>query len=298
MKAMAFRGWGGLLLGGWLLAGGGMCGPSAWAQAEAARQPTRVRFRSGWVLAAEAAPEHPDQPLAIANVNPHEPEPSAIADAGHAAVVVRLDPGRTLGLYDFVLEDGAGRQYPCLAVRTDDKDYDAGAWQLEKTSPDRRYTLLFRVPVRPGADPSYTLKFTLFGDSGVAPSLAFRRVAAADQFTGPASIPDEGILGIDPNAPKAADAAAAADASAEDTPAAVAVDATPAPPAAPPPTPSVPVRGQQPSAADIEAWNKLLGGGTETTPQDPAPQAPPATTPPATAPPAGGGGAGDWDDWN
>jgi len=300
MKAL-HRGQKAILLGGLLLGAGMALAPWAHGQAASAPSPTRLRFRSGWVLAAEAVPENSAQPLAIDNVSPHEPEPAALADAGLAAVVVRLDPGRTLGVYDYVLEDGARRQYPCLAVRTDDKAFDAGAWQLEKTSPDRRYTLLFRVPVRPGADPQYTLKFALFGGNEVDPALAFRRVAASGQFTAPGSIPDEGILGLDPNAPKPAEAPPAE--TAEGVPAVPAVAEAPtaapaAPPPVPPPTPAAPVRGQQPSAADIEAWNKLLGESLPSTPKEeppPAP-APDSTAPPAPqAPPAGGGG---WDDWN
>jgi hypothetical protein len=293
MKTMATR-WAGLVVGGWLLAAGGMPCPSAWAQTEAAKPPTCVRFRSGWVLAAEAAPENPDQPLAIANLSPHEPEASPMADVGHAAVVVRLDPGRTLGLYDFALEDGARRQYPCLAVRIDDKDYDAGAWQLAKTSPDRRYTLLFRVPVRPSADLGYTLKFTLFGDNEVAPALAFRRVAAVDQFTPPASIPDEGILGIDPTATPPPEATAPTDPDAAPTVADVpaVTPPTPPPPAATPAAaPGVPVRGQQPSAADIDAWSKLLGPAPTPAPAsdpDPASDPAPASAAPLASVPATG----------
>jgi hypothetical protein len=256
-------------------------------QADAEKSPTRLRFRSGWVLCAEIAPDDPERPFTIANVCPYEPESVVKDSPGYAAVCVRLDSDRSLGRYDFVLEDGAKRQYPCVALRVDDKVYDGGTWQFEDTGVNRRYSLLFRVPLRPGADPEYTLKFVLFGEDPQAPILAFRRVESTDQFTVPSTILDEGVLGVEPVPAVAPEVAVEAEgvtgegqvtgvtAVAEAPDAAVAAAPPPAtPPPATPRDPDGPAEPpKKPTAAELEEWNKVLAGAVTTPPAAPTPAA-------------------------
>ena len=268
-------------------------------QTDIEKSAKRLRFRSGWVLCAEVAPVNDEQPLVLANVDPNEPEPDLKAAAGYAVVTVRLDPGRSFGIYDFVLEDGVGRPYPCMALRIDDKEYDAGAWQLEKTSPDQRYSLLFQVPLRPGATLEYKLKFTLFGEDTEAPNLAFRPVDSTDQFTPPAAILDEGTLGVDPVPKEEPPVVAEGETVPGPTPATATESPVPAPdpavadapatvPAAPTDPDAPPPPPKKPSAAELDAWNKALaGGGTppaKAEPPAPAEKAVPAAKP--TAPDA------------
>jgi hypothetical protein len=295
----------------------------------AGKDPTRLRFRSGWVLNAELAPDNPSQPLAIGNVSPYEPPSLVKLDVGYAAVCVRLDPGRTLGLYDFVLEDRNGKQYACVAMRVENKQFDAGVWQLEKTNPEGRYTLLFKVPAQiVGPPPEYHLRFALFPEEAESPVLKFRRVVAPNLFTAPNEVPEDGTIGIDPVAARAEAAAlatAAATAAAAGGPPASptgpvtpANPANPAAPATTPPTVAAPTPVPTPAPpvanpsgaptprykmtqAEIDALNKVLTNARDNIPKDQPAAEPKKDEPkkddpkkPAPKPAPGGGIPSEW----
>jgi len=176
--------------------------------------PTKLRFRSGWVLAAEVRPVNSEDPIEVINVNEYDPPSKVISDVGYAAVTVSLDKGRSLGIYDYILTNGKGVEFSCVALQIENGKYDAGRWQIKDTMPDRRYTMLFKVQLPNAGKPEYYLRYILLEGKPQNLALAFRNVRSSF-FTKPGSVPDEGIIGIDPEAEKKKAEAAKAAAEAE-----------------------------------------------------------------------------------
>ena len=159
-------------------------------------EPHSKRFYAGKVLAAEinsaSAPTAPE----LVNIPEHAPP---VEGDGYAMVVVKLDPGRSLGIYDYVLADDDG-EYPCVAISASSgNQLDASVWEIKDTKPAIKYRLLFKV-----ASPDhkkYTLKFKLRPGLDLDPDLTFVNLKGK-LFTKLSDIPAKGILGVDPNAPK------------------------------------------------------------------------------------------------
>ena len=161
-------------------------------------EPHSKRFYAGEVLAAEInSVSSPDAPKLI-NIPEHAPP---VKGDGYAMVVVKLDPGRSLGVYDYVLANDDG-EYPCVAISEasgTEGEFDASVWEIKKTKPSAKYQLLFKV-----ASPDrkkYTLKFKLRPERGLDPDLMFVKLKGKP-FTKASKIPEGGMLGIDPYAPK------------------------------------------------------------------------------------------------
>ena len=122
------------------------------------------------------------------------------SETGYALVVVKLDKGRSLSNLDYVLSDGSS-EYPCLAISDTDGVYDVSDWEKKKGCPDQKYQMLFKVRMPTIGKPKYVLKFNLRPGVGRDPDLTFVNVKDK-RFTKMAKIPDGGMLGVDPYAPK------------------------------------------------------------------------------------------------
>lgn len=120
-----------------------------------------IRFRSGKIIAAELIPGESCASL-IKNVNPNEPPSKINTDVAYAAIIVTLDPGRSLSIYDYILKDSSGQQFPCVAIKEKDEYFDASKWLYENAPQNNRFTMLFRVQMPPPSQPfRYTLEFNL-----------------------------------------------------------------------------------------------------------------------------------------
>lgn len=146
-------------------------------------------FRSGKILSAEIQEKAPD----IINISKWEPPSTITKNIGWAVVVVKLDRKRTIGIYDYILKNKNGTTFPCVAIREKTGPFDAGNWQIEKTTPNKLYSMLFKVE-KPKGKPQFDLVFNLPVDSTKAIPLEFQIV---DEYTSPDKIPQTGIYGIE-----------------------------------------------------------------------------------------------------
>lgn len=162
---------------------------------------TSKRFYAGTVLRAEVQPDNPDMPIVIKNISEFEPESRITADVGYAIVTVNLDPGRSLGIYDYSLVDKQKKEFPCVAVADRENDFDRSEWEFSKTKPNNKYSMLFKVQLPPTGKPQYSLHFNLIKDNVDDIPLPFINIGDKS-FTKYKDIPPEGILGIDPNKPQ------------------------------------------------------------------------------------------------
>ena len=222
-------------------------------------------FRSGRILLAEVSTKH-------FPINHHRFDPNIKAAMSQAILVVKLDNGRALSIYDYLIKPAKGfGEFPCVAVREDNGAFDSqNAGTFEQTSPDRFYSLLFLVPpLKPDErEPEYLLRFNLVGETKVPDSLVkFKNLGNAD-FTSITLVRDEGIQHLPPPAPPAPPAPPPVAAKpATPPPAAKPVAAPAAKPATPPAAkPGAPAPGAKPGA--------------------PAPAAKPATPPAKPGAPA------------
>jgi hypothetical protein len=163
-----------------------------------------LRFHSGTVLSAELLPENTAIKVEILNVSPSEPASRVTADVAYASVVVKLDPGRSISVYDYSLENRGKVKFKCIVVREGEDPFDAQKWELAKTSPDKRYTLLFKVePFLPDDKCEYYLHFNLNKNinKNISDNVPLTFIKINRPFTSAAKIPDEGTLGVDPESP-------------------------------------------------------------------------------------------------
>ncbi len=150
-----------------------------------------IRFRSGRIIAAELIPGD-STATQIRNVNPHEPTSRISTDVAYAGLVVTLDPGRSVSIYDYELKDANGLSFPCVAVKEKDGVFDASKWLYENAPQTNRYTLLFRVQLPPPNKPfRYDLVFNLLKGSEPV-SVPFVRLKDKS-LTNPALFPETGI---------------------------------------------------------------------------------------------------------
>lgn len=142
-----------------------------------------VNFRAGKILSAEVSSKKP----AIASDRQRD-----TANGVWAQVVVRLNPGRTIGTGDYVLA-ADGREFPCRAVALDDAAYDASRWEWKEPG-EAKCRLLFN-PARPddGKTFEYQLKVKLIESSYNPPAIFFTD-KKDDGFTEVSKIPDDGML--------------------------------------------------------------------------------------------------------
>lgn len=148
----------------------------------------KIRFRSGWIVAAEQSTSSPK----IINISKYEPPSRITADVAYVALVMRLDEGRKLSIYDYVLKRGPS-EYHCIALRENDGDFDSSKWLIENTNPKKTYTMLFKIQTAPfGQSSDLDLKFNLISPAGEYLRIKINNLRAA-KFTNPNKIPEDGI---------------------------------------------------------------------------------------------------------
>jgi hypothetical protein len=163
--------------------------------------PTAKRFYAGKILRAEVQPDNPEMPIEIKNISEYEQKSTITSDIAYAIVTVNLDNGRSLGLYDYSLVNKQKREFSCVAFSERENDYDRSEWEITKTRPSRKYSMLFKVQLPPIGEPQYNLRFNLIKNKWKEIPLEFINVGA-NPFTKYKDIPPEGMLGIDPNKPE------------------------------------------------------------------------------------------------
>jgi hypothetical protein len=147
-------------------------------------------FRSGEILAAELSTAKPkivsEDPLAF---------PLEFSRRIYAALVVKPAEGRGLSIHDYALS-AFGRDYPCIALRVGDGDYNANVWEVKRAAPGEKYTLLFVLDATlVGLAPKelLTLRSLYPPKSRAAQVIPFSNLGGRG-FTSSRSIPDGGLM--------------------------------------------------------------------------------------------------------
>ncbi len=158
------------------------------------------RFYAGDILRAEVQPDNPSSPVLIKNENPYKPASRITTEVGFALLTVRLDPGRSIGIYDYSLFDGR-TVFPCVALMDDKGEFDASLWEIKDTKPNNKYSMLFKVQIPVRGSPQYALQFNLLQSKWQDINLPFVNVRSSP-FTSVKDIPEVGMLGVDPYRPQ------------------------------------------------------------------------------------------------
>jgi hypothetical protein len=149
------------------------------------------RFRYGTVLAAQMS----KRMVAVSNLNSYDTSVLKHIDSKiYAEVVVRLDKGRSLSVFDFSLKKNSSI-YSCIAIREGNGDFNATKKTLTAAD-DKLYTLLFIVDIPEYSSSSelyYTLRFNLSNSGMVDTPLHFQNLYYSS-FSGLDSIGKNGIL--------------------------------------------------------------------------------------------------------
>lgn len=160
------------------------------------KKPKSLRFHSGIVLSAELLPENQAIPVKVTNVSPFEPASKVTSDAGYAVVVVKLDQGRSISVYDYSLLNSRKTEFKCIGVREGEDVFDANKWELANTSPDKLYTLLFKVELPKSSENcEYILHFNL--NKNISEDILIPFVLIDRPFIPTVKIPADGTIGID-----------------------------------------------------------------------------------------------------
>ncbi len=166
------------------------------AAATGKKKATSIRFHSGTLLAAELMPENSSFPVEVKNVSPNEPPSRITSDVGYVTLTVRLDPGRSLSIYDYVLVSKRKDEFKCIGIREAGADYDYEKWEIPVISQDKLYNLLFRVQMPAFNEKhEYILKFALSRNNPDQVIVPLSKIGGP--FSPPESIPKEGAIGAD-----------------------------------------------------------------------------------------------------
>lgn len=147
-------------------------------------------FRSGEILAAELSTAKPK----IANEDPLA-FPLDFTRMIYAALTVKVAEGRGLSIHDYALE-AFGRNYPCIALRIGDGEYNADEYEVKRALPAEKYTLLFVLDATVvGFSPTETIRLrSLFPPKSRAELPVVFTNLGGKNFTQPRSIPAAGLL--------------------------------------------------------------------------------------------------------
>jgi len=158
-----------------------------------------IRFHSGAVLAAELLPECQYAPT-VMNVSKFEPPSRITSDVAYATVTVKLDQGRSLSVYDFILTNKRKDEFKCIGISEGDNRYDAEKWEFSTARAAKLYTMLFKVQLPAFNDKDeYFLRYMLNKNKFEAVIIPFVRINRI--FTSVSKVPSEGIIGVDPEPP-------------------------------------------------------------------------------------------------
>lgn len=164
------------------------------AKAEFSKSKTSMSFHSGTILSAELCKYNFKKIIITNPIKTREIDtPENLA---FAAVTVTVDDGRSIGVYDYVLKNSKGQEFPCIALRSNDGAFDGSPSTLEikNIAENERITLLFVVKMPSGFEtPVYYLKFKLYDDKQEPKPLEFKYIGD-NEFTLPTTIPQEGVL--------------------------------------------------------------------------------------------------------
>ncbi|OGV37114.1 MAG: hypothetical protein A2X48_04700 [Lentisphaerae bacterium GWF2_49_21] len=163
------------------------------------KKPSSIRFHSGTILAAELMPEGFFNPIVL-NASKFEPPSRITTDVAFATITVRLDPSRTLSVYDYSLQNKKKDEFKCMGISDGDNRYEADKWEFAITKPDKLYTMLFKVQLPSFNEKNeYVLHYNLNKLKSEDVLIPFVRITR--NFISPSKIPPEGIIGIDPEPP-------------------------------------------------------------------------------------------------
>ena len=155
-----------------------------------------LRFHSGTVLCAELLPENQEIPVKVINVSPFEPASKVTSDAAYASVLVKLDSGRSISVYDYSLLNSRKTEFKCIGIREGENVFDANKWELANTNPDKIYTLLFKVELpKSNENCEYSLHFNL--NKNISEDVLIPFVLIDRPFIPTVKIPADGTIGID-----------------------------------------------------------------------------------------------------
>jgi len=148
------------------------------------------RFRLGDILCAQMS----KRIIVVAHWNKLA-FPNNYSSKAYAIVVVRLDKGRSLSIYDYSLKQGYDT-FPCVAIRKGSGSFDASSWKIDKTSNSALYSMLFIVNV-PGYSSSSKLDYNFIYNlsrSGICKTKLDFKNLYYSSFTSIDLIPKNGLL--------------------------------------------------------------------------------------------------------
>ncbi len=148
------------------------------------------RFRLGEILSAQMS----KRMVTVANWNKLA-FPIKYNSKIYAVVVVKLDKGRSLSIYDYSLKH-AYDIFPCVAIRQGSGSFDGNIWQIDKNSKNELYSMLFIVNIpsySSSAKLNYTLIYNLSKSGIIKTDLNFENLYYSS-FTAINSIPKTGLL--------------------------------------------------------------------------------------------------------
>jgi len=116
-----------------------------------------IYFHTGKIIAIAIRKTSPE----IMNLPIYDPS-FAIKESEAAYVMIQFlpDKGRTIAQCDYVLIDENGDKFPCIALRSNNKTFDAGKWMI-KTTLDTTCTMLFKVNHLSSDTLNFALHFNL-----------------------------------------------------------------------------------------------------------------------------------------
>jgi hypothetical protein len=154
------------------------------------------RFYAGNILRAEIMP-YDEAGITVKNMSKYEPDLN-IANPACALITFNVDNNRSISIYDYYLVYGAD-EFPCIALMTPTGEFDRDQWEIRKTRSDKKYTMLFKVPMPPrGKSGIYSLRFRL-KPNGQVPDVQLQLMNAEETgFTTLRLIPINGMVSEKP----------------------------------------------------------------------------------------------------
>ncbi|MDD2479680.1 MAG: hypothetical protein PHS31_07285 [Victivallaceae bacterium] len=150
---------------------------------------TMWRFYLGRIAVAEITTAS----VKIINLDPHA-FPAKYSKTAYAVIVCKLDPKRSISIYDFSLRDDKFNRYPCIALRTGSEPFDGENWKIDKCDPDSWYSILFKIEDTgnySGATVEMTLEYTLNSHNYANLKIPFK---FSRSLSNPAQIPADGEM--------------------------------------------------------------------------------------------------------
>lgn len=152
---------------------------------------TMWRFCLGRIAVAEIT----TTTVKVANLDPNA-FPDKYKSTAYAVIVCKLDPKRSISIYDFSLRDNKFNRYPCIALRSGANQFDGEVWKIDQCDPDSWYSMLFKMEapdVYSGSTVDMTLEYSLNPRSGVNLKIPFKFIGRG-LLSNAAQIPADGKM--------------------------------------------------------------------------------------------------------